>query len=96
MHTSDPKMLTIPEATNFRVSCNRFRPGETGLSHVEVFEQDTRPGYWTGGVACVAPAIRENTMIRCLQWGLYGPITVWSSGEVQHMYQSRPFIVARD
>ena len=42
MHTSDPKMLTIPEATNFCVSCNRFRPGETGLSHVEVFEQDTR------------------------------------------------------
>ena len=32
----------IPEATKFCVSCNRFRPGETGLSHVEVFEQDTR------------------------------------------------------
>ena len=41
MHTSDPEMLTIPEATNFCASCKRFRPGETGLSHVEVFK-DTR------------------------------------------------------
>ena len=42
MHTSDPEMLTIPEATNFCASCSRFRPGETGLSHVEVFEGTRR------------------------------------------------------
>ena len=42
----DPQMLNVPEASSFCAGCQTFRPGETGLSHVELwtpFGKEPRP-----------------------------------------------------
>ena len=49
-HPSDPQMLNIPEATNFCKGCDRFRPDEKGLSHVEIFTY--RWGVGADGQTC--------------------------------------------